>query len=58
MVGRAGIEPAANGLKVRCSTSELTAHFFGYFRTCPLNSKSGECQGETNTISTRKGVLQ
>ena len=26
LVGRAGIEPAANGLKVRCSTSELTAH--------------------------------
>ena len=26
LVGRAGIEPAANGLKVRCSTAELTAH--------------------------------
>jgi len=26
LVGRAGVEPAANGLKVRCSTSELTAH--------------------------------
>ena len=26
MVGRAGIEPATNGLKVRCSTAELTAH--------------------------------
>jgi hypothetical protein len=31
LVGRAGIEPAANGLKVRCSTSELTAHFGDYF---------------------------
>ncbi len=25
MVGRAGLEPAANGLKVHCSTTELTA---------------------------------
>ena len=25
LVGCAGIEPAANGLKVRCSTAELTA---------------------------------
>src|SRR5208283_1387262 len=27
MVGREGFEPSANGLKVRCSTAELTAHF-------------------------------
>lgn len=26
LVGCAGIEPAANGLKVHCSTPELTAH--------------------------------
>jgi hypothetical protein len=31
LVGRAGIEPAANGLKVRCSTAELTAHFGDHF---------------------------
>ena len=27
VVGRVGFEPTANGLKVRCSTAELTAHF-------------------------------
>ena len=26
VVGRVGFEPTANGLKVRCSTAELTAH--------------------------------
>ena len=31
LVGRAGFEPAANGLKVRCSTAELTAHFGNHF---------------------------
>ncbi len=54
MVGRAGIEPAANGLKVRCSTAELTAHLSHYFWTCPINSNSGECQGETDTIPIRE----
>ena len=28
MVGRDGIEPSTNGLKVHCSTAELTAHFY------------------------------
>lgn len=27
MVGRDGIEPSTNGLKVRCSTAELTTHW-------------------------------
>jgi hypothetical protein len=31
VVGRVGFEPTANGLKVRCSTAELTAHFRDYF---------------------------
>jgi hypothetical protein len=31
MVGREGFEPPANGLKVRCSTAELTAHFGYHF---------------------------
>jgi hypothetical protein len=32
LVGREGFEPSANGLKVRCSTAELTAHFMDNFK--------------------------
>ena len=32
LVGREGFEPSANGLKVRCSTAELTAHFIDNFK--------------------------
>jgi hypothetical protein len=38
LVGRAGIEPAANGLKVRCSTSELTAHLWIIFERALLTA--------------------
>jgi hypothetical protein len=30
-VGREGLEPSANGLKVHCSTTELTARLFNNF---------------------------
>jgi hypothetical protein len=32
MVGRDGIEPSTNGLKVHCSTAELTAQSMSYAR--------------------------
>jgi hypothetical protein len=32
LVGREGFEPSANGLKVRCSTTELTAHYIDNFK--------------------------
>ena len=32
LVGREGFEPSANGLKVRCSTAELTAHLMHNFK--------------------------
>jgi hypothetical protein len=38
LVGREGFEPSANGLKVRCSTAELTAHLGNHFWTCRLSS--------------------
>ena len=38
VVGREGFEPSANGLKVRCSTAELTAHFMDNFKERPLNN--------------------
>lgn len=38
MVGREGFEPSANGLKVRCSTAELTAHIMDNLKERPLNN--------------------
>ena len=38
LVGRVGFEPTANGLKVRCSTAELTAHFGDNFEGVSLTA--------------------
>jgi hypothetical protein len=55
VVGREGFEPSANGLKVRCSTAELTAHFIDNFKGKLLNKKFPLCQEKTKIIYTRKG---
>ena len=47
MVGRGGFEPPANGLKVHCSTAELTALLIQNFEARPINNKFIMCQAQT-----------
>ena len=55
-MGRAGFEPAANGLKVRCSTAELTAHICVFLlNEASLAATNILCQGETKINQLRKG---
>lgn len=40
LVGCVGIEPTANGLKVHCSTAELTARFLKFSKRALLATRA------------------
>ena len=56
LVGRVRIELTTNGLKVRCSTSELTARVCHVQKACPHKTSAFACQAESG--QSLKGLLR